>query len=262
METVTSQDGTVIAFDRLGTGDPLVLVAGASCDRQADAALAAALAARFDVLNYDRRGRGDSTDTQPFAVDREIEDLAAVLDAAGQPATVVGLSSGAALAARAAAKLSARALVLWEPPYPTDEPGIAAAKSYTEALQSRLDEGDHDSAFALFLERVGLPAQAIAGMRQSPFWPQGVKLAPTLAYDDAAMGGAVPTDVFGTISTPTLVLAGGASPEMLQLGARSVADAILGSAFDILEGQTHDAAPDVLTAAIVNFVYGDGFKAS
>lgn len=262
METVTSLDGTVIAYDRLGEGDPLVLVAGASCDRQADAALAGALAERFEVLNYDRRGRGDSTDTQPFAVDREIEDLAAVLEAAHEPAIVVGLSSGAALAARAAAKLSTRALVLWEPPYPTDEPGIAAAKAYTEALQSRLDEGDHDGAFALFLERVGLPAQAIAGMRQSPFWPQGVKLAPTLAYDDAAMGGAVPTDAFGTISTPTMVLAGGASPEMLQLGARAVADAIPGSVFDVLDGQTHDANPDVLAAAVAGFVYGEGSKAS
>lgn len=253
METVTSQDGTVIAFDRLGSGDPLVLVAGASCDRQADAALATMLAERFDVINYDRRGRGDSTDTLPFAVDREIEDVAAVLDAARRPAVVVGLSSGAALAARAAAKLSPRALVMWEPPYPTDEPGLAAADSYTHALRSRLEEGDHDGAFALFLERVGLPAEAIAGMRQSPFWPQGVKLAPTLAYDDAAMGGAIPKDVFGSISTPTLVLAGGASPHMLQLGARAVADAIPGSVFDVLEGQTHDASPDVLRAAIVDF---------
>lgn len=267
METVTSQDGTVIAYDRLGQGDPLVLVAGASCDRQADAALAGALAEHFDVINYDRRGRGDSTDTPPFAVDREIEDIAALLDVAGldvanRPAVLVGLSSGAALAARAAAKLSPHALVLWEPPYPTDEPGLAAAESYTEALRSRLDEGDHDGAFALFLGRVGLPAEAIAGMRQSPFWPQGVKLAPTLAYDDAAMGGAIPSEVFGSISTPTLVLAGGASPQMLQLGAKAVADVIPGSAFGTLEGQTHDASPSVLTAAVVDFVYGEGFKAS
>lgn len=253
METVTSQDGTVIAFDRLGDGEPLILVAGASCDRQADAALANALAERFDVVNYDRRGRGDSTDTPPFAVEREIEDIAALLDVGEHAPILVGLSSGAALAARAAAELPVRALVMWEPPYPTDEQGLAAAAAYTDALRERLEADDHDGAFALFLERVGLPAEAIAGMRQSPYWPQGVRLAPTLAYDDAALGGPIPTGVFGSISVPTLVLSGGASPDMLQHGARATADAIPGSVFDSLEGQTHDASPDVLAAAVVDF---------
>lgn len=253
METVTSQDGTVIAFDRLGRGEPLILVSGASSDRRADAALADALAEHFDVVNYDRRGRGDSTDTPPFAVDREIEDIAALLSLAGAPPVLMGFSSGAALAARAAAKLPVRALVMWEPPYPTDEQGLAAAAAYTQALKERLDAGDNDGAFVLFLERVGLPKEAIAGMRQSPYWPQGVRIAPTLAYDDAALGGPVPTEVFGTISVPTLVLSGGASPRMLQDGARATADAIPGSAFGILEGQTHDVSADVLTAAVVGF---------
>ncbi|KHL01829.1 alpha/beta fold hydrolase [Sinomonas humi] len=253
METVTSHDGTVIAFDRLGAGDPLILVSGASCDRQADAALANALAERFDVVNYDRRGRGESTDTLPFAVDREIEDISALLDVVGGAAILVGLSSGAALAARAAEKLPVRALVMWEPPYPTDEQGLAAATAYTAALKDRLEAGDQDGAFALFLQRVGLPEEAIAGMRHSPYWPQGVRLAPTLAYDDAALGGSIPADVFGAISVPALVLAGGASPKMLQDGARATAEAIRGSVFDTLEGQTHDAAADVLAAAVVDF---------
>jgi pimeloyl-ACP methyl ester carboxylesterase len=150
---------------------------------------------------------------------------------------------------------------MWEPPYPTDEAGLAAAAAYTRDLRSLLSSGDHDGAFTLVLQRVGMPEQAIAGMRQSPFWPQGVRLAPTLAYDDAALGGAIPTDVFGTISAPTLVLAGGASPQMLQNGAKAAADAIPGSVFSMLEGQTHDVAPDALAAAVVAF-YGAGFSAS
>ncbi|WP_138442109.1 alpha/beta fold hydrolase [Sinomonas susongensis] len=253
METVTSQDGTVIAFDRSGRGEPLIVVSGASSDRQADAALASALAEHFDVLNYDRRGRGDSTDTLPFAVEREIDDIAALLDVAGAPPVLVGFSSGAALAARAAASLPVRALVMWEPPYPTDEQGIAAAAAYTLELKKRIDDGDHDGAFTLFLERVGLPAEAIAGMRQSPYWPRGVRLAPTLAYDDAALGGPIPADVFGTISVPALVLSGGASPKMLQDGAKAAAAAIPGSAYGSLDGQTHDVSADLLTAAVVDF---------
>ena len=130
MENVTSADGTTIAFDQLGEGPPLVLVAGASCDRSVDAALAGALAEHFTVLNYDRHGRGDSGDTLPFAVQREVEDLDVMLAAAGGLATVVGLSSGAALAAEAAAGgLPIDALVLWEPPFCVDEDGVPRRRS-------------------------------------------------------------------------------------------------------------------------------------
>ncbi|WP_136610831.1 alpha/beta fold hydrolase [Sinomonas albida] len=254
MEQVTSADGTTIAYDRLGAGAPLILVAGASCDRQADAGLAASLSAHFTVFNYDRRGRGDSSDTQPFAVDREIEDIGALLGAAGAGALLVGLSSGAALAARAAAQLPVAGLVMWEPPFTVDDDGLAAARAYTAALTERLAAGDADGAFEAFLRRVGMPDEAIAGARQAPFWAGAVRLAPTLAYDDAALnGGPVPAEVFAGIAVPTVVLAGGASPDSLQAGARAAADAIPGASFAVLEGQTHDADPDALTAAIVPF---------
>ncbi len=135
MEKVQSKDGTTIAFDQLGEGAPLVLVAGASCDRSIDVPIAEALARHFTVLNYDRRGRGDSDDTLPYAVEREVEDIDVLLAAAGGSATLVGLSSGAALAAEAAAAgLAIDALVMWEPPFSLDPEDSKRAQKYTEEL--------------------------------------------------------------------------------------------------------------------------------
>lgn len=264
MEHVTSADGTTIAYDRLGSGAPLILVSGATADRSADAQIAEALAETFTVYNYDRRGRGDSTDTLPFAPEREIEDIAALLEAAAGDSThdgagaaaVVGFSSGAALAARAAAALPARALVMWEPPFMTDEAGLARAKDYTETLNARLGAGDLDGALTTFLRYVGLPDEAIDGTRQSPFWAAGVRIAPTLAYDNAAMGsdGVVPADVFGRITAPTLVLAGGASPDFLPAAAKAVAEAIPGAQTGILEGQMHNVDAAVFADAVREFL--------
>jgi pimeloyl-ACP methyl ester carboxylesterase len=258
MTQVTSPDGTTIAYDRLGAGKPLILVSGASVHRRADAHIAEALAETFTVYNYDRRGRGDSTDTQPFAVDREIEDIGALLDAASHErggAALVGLSSGAVLAARAAAALPVSALVMWEPPFMTDDAGRARAEDYTRDLNAKLDAGDRDGALETFMRYVGVPDEAIAGARQSPYWPAGTALAPTLAYDDAAMGdgSVVPVDVFGRISAPTLVLAGGASPEFLHAGARAAADAIPDARLEVLEGQTHDVDAQVFAKALRGF---------
>ena len=194
MQTVTSTDGTTIAFDQLGAGTPLVLVAGASCDRATDTAIAEALATHFTVLNYDRRGRGDSTDTPPYAVDREIEDLEVLIASAGGSATLAGLSSGGALAAHAAASgLSVSHLVMWEPPFRLDADGQRASKEYAAQLNALLAQNRRGDALALFMSMVGLPDEVIAKVRQSPYWALGEAMAPTLAYDAAVMGdGAVP----------------------------------------------------------------------
>ncbi len=142
MENVTSADGTTIAFDQLGTGPPLILVSGASVDRSIDGPLAAALAAHFTVLNYDRRGRGDSDDTLPFSLEREVEDLDVLLAAAGGSATVLGLSSGAALAAEAALRgLPIETLVMWEPPFSVDPEGRRRFEEYAEHLHAALADG-------------------------------------------------------------------------------------------------------------------------
>ena len=252
METVTSADGTTIAFDQLGSGPPLVLVAGAACDRAVDAGLAEGLAAYFTVLNYDRRGRGDSTDTTPYDVSREIEDLDVVLAAAGGSAVVVGLSSGGALAALAAAEgLPIGHLVLWEPPYRLDAEGQRAAREYNESLTAALADGRRGDALALFMGLVGMPDEAIDGMRQSPYWAQGEALAPTLAYDSAVLGdGPVPTDVLARVTAPTTVMCGGAGPEWFRESAAAAAAAIPRARTEVLPGQTHDVDADVLATAV------------
>ncbi|WP_214405785.1 alpha/beta fold hydrolase [Pseudonocardia lacus] len=256
MQTVTSADGTTIAFDQIGTGAPLVLVAGAACDRAVDARLADGLAAHFTVLNYDRRGRGDSTDTPPYAVRREIEDLEILLAAAGGTAVVVGLSSGAVLAAHAAAAgLPISHLVLWEPPFRLDPTAQRAAREYAEQTRALLADGRRGDALALFMTVVGMPPEAIAGMRRSPYWAQGEALAPTLAYDAAVMGdGAVPGERFAAITAPTAVLTGGAGPDWFRAVGAAAAAAVPGATHRVLPQQTHDVEPAALAAAVREFV--------
>ena len=253
---MTSADGTTIAFDQIGAGNPLVLVAGASCDRAVDARIAGVLAAHFTVLNYDRRGRGDSTDTPPYAVEREIEDLEILLAAAGGSAVVVGLSSGAALAAYAAAAgLPISHLVMWEPPFRLDATAQRAAREYGEQTRALLADGRRGDALELFMTVVGMPAEMIAGMRQSPYWVQGENLAPTLAYDAAVMGdGSIPGERFAAITAATAVFTGGASPDWFRAAGRATTDAIPGAIYRELPGQTHDVAPDALAAAVREFV--------
>jgi pimeloyl-ACP methyl ester carboxylesterase len=255
METITSKDGTTIAFDQLGAGPALILVAGASCDRAVDAPIADGLARHFTVLNYDRRGRGDSDDTPPYAVAREVEDIAALLDAAGGSATVLGLSSGAALAAEAAASgLPIHRLVMWEPPFTTDPAQTRRAIDYRERLTALLADDRRDDALAHFMTFVGVPAEAIQGMRQSPYWQAGVKLAPTLAYDAAIMGDStIPVDRYRAIGVPTLVLAGSESPEFMRTAAERAAAAIPGARHDVLAGQDHNVAGEVIGAAAAAF---------
>jgi Alpha/beta hydrolase family len=252
METVTSADGTIIAFDQIGAGPPLVLVSGASCDRAVDGRIADGLATDFTVLNYDRRGRGDSTDTPPYAIEREIEDLGILLAAAGGSAVVVGLSSGAVLAAHAAAAgLPIGHLVMWEPPFRLDPAARQAAREYRERTRALLAEGRRGDALELFMTMIGLPAEAIAGARQSPYWAKGESLAPTLAYDAAVMGdGRIPGECFAAITAATAVLTGGASPDWFRAAGRAAADAIPGATYRELPGETHDVAPDVLAAAV------------
>ncbi len=256
METLTSADGTTIAFDQIGAGPPLVLVSGAACDRAVDAGIADGLAAHFTVLNYDRRGRGDSTDSLPYAVEREIEDLEILLAAAGGSAVVVGLSSGAVLAAHgAAAGLPIGRLVMWEPPFRLDAAAQRAAREYAEGTRALLAEGRRGDALELFMTVVGLPAEAIAGMRGSPYWALGERLAPTLAYDAEVVGdGRIPAERLAAITISAAVFTGGASPDWFRAAGRAAADAIPGATYAELPGQTHDVAPDVLAAAVHDFV--------
>ena len=256
MEMITSRDGSTLAFDQLGGGPPLILVSGAMCDRRSDAVLADALAADFTVLNYDRRGRGDSTENGPYAVPREIEDLAALLDAAGGSAVLVGLSSGGALAALAAAALPAvTGLVGWEIPYRTEEAGRRAALDYRRRTDELLAAGRRGDAVELFLSTVGVPSAVVAGMMQSPFWADAQQVAPSLAHDAAVLDdGSVPVEALRRIGCPTLLLTGGASPPLFAAAATAAVAVLHDGAHRVLDGQRHDVAADVLAAAVRDFV--------
>jgi pimeloyl-ACP methyl ester carboxylesterase len=255
MDQVTSNDGTTIAFDRLGDGPPIVLVCGGSTDRMANAALAARLASHLTVFNYDRRGRGDSEDTPPYAVEREVEDIAAVIGAAGGSAFLYGTSSGAALALEAAASgLPVTKLALWEPPFFLDETARPPADQ-VERYNEMIAEGRRGDAVEYFMSNVvGLPPEFVAQARTQPFWEAQEGLAHTLAYDATIMGDySLPTERASSVSAPTLVIAGGASFAGMLETAQALADALPQGQIRILEGQGHDVDLSVLAPVLEEF---------
>jgi pimeloyl-ACP methyl ester carboxylesterase len=260
-EKVTSADGTVIAYDRYGDGGPPVIyVGGAYNDRGAGRGVGEVLADRFTVYSYDRRGRGDSGDTPPYAVEREIEDLAALVAVAGGEAAACSMSSGGALLLAAAASgVPLSRLALYEPPFTPDvEERRAGAREYGDRLAEALAAGRRDTAVELFLGIVGTPAEMIAQLRGAPMWPALEALAPSLAYDAAVMrnrdGATIPTDRLPAVTVPTLVIAGGASPAWLRDIARQLADALPDGHHTVLPDQTHDVDPAALATALAGFL--------
>jgi pimeloyl-ACP methyl ester carboxylesterase len=252
MNTVISKDATTIAFDRAGEGPPVILVCGGLTTRAANAGLADLLSSHCTVFNYDRRGRGDSGDTPPYAVEREFEDLHAVIAEAGGSAAVFGASSGAILALEAAAHgLPITKLVLWEPPFNVDEDGVRRWREYRTRLDELLTAGRRGEAVEHFMTMVGLPAEFVAQARNAPMWPALEAVAPTLAYDAAVMGDStVPAERAASVTVPTLVLDGSASFAIIESAAEAVARALPNARRRTLEGQTHDYAPDVLAPVV------------
>jgi pimeloyl-ACP methyl ester carboxylesterase len=258
MDQVTSNDGTAIAFDRYGAGPSVILVGGAFQHRAIDpntARVAELLAPAFTVYHYDRRGRGDSGDTLPYAVEREVEDIAALIDEAGGHASLFGMSSGGALGLIAVVSgLPVTKLAVYEPPFQVEEGGRSAMRSYGDQLSALLAEGRRGDAAALAMTAFGAPPEAVEGMRQMPVWATFESVAPTLAYDAAVMGdSSVPTEIAGSVTAPTLVIDGGASPPWLGEAADALAAVLPVSQRLTLEGQTHDVAPDALAPALQEF---------
>jgi pimeloyl-ACP methyl ester carboxylesterase len=255
MNKVTSRDGTQIAYDKRGQGPALILVDGALCYRSFGpmASLAELLAPHFTVYNYDRRGRGESTDTQPYSLEREIEDIEALIRETGGPAFVYGISSGGALALEAAARLGKqiRKLAIYEPPYNSD---TETWREYRKELAALLAEGRRGDAAALFMKLVGAPDEQVQGMRQAPVWPMFEAVAPTLAYDAAALGEgrSVPTQLAARVQVPTLVMNGTVIPFM-RTTAEELAQAIPNAQQRTLEGQPHDVDLKVLAPQLVEF---------
>ena len=259
MHTVPSRDGTAIAYDRMGYCQPVILVAGAFCSRAFGPMpkLAPLLARDFAVLAYDRRGRGDSGDTPPYAVDREVDDLDALIRAVGGSAHVLGISSGAVLALRAAARgLGIARLALYEPPFVAVSAASHRAPADSVAQLTRLiAEGQRGAAVKFYLTEVmGAPRVMYYGMRLTPIWPKMTAVAPSLPYDAAIMGDFLPPrGELGGYAVPTLVLGGAKSPVALREAARAAADAIPGAACRLLPGQTHNVDVKVLAPALAEF---------
>ncbi|HZX03305.1 alpha/beta hydrolase [Kribbella sp.] len=258
MNTVVSKDGTTIAYDQRGTGPALVLVDGALCSRAQGPMpeLAEALADRFTVYNYDRRGRGDSGDTGEYAVDRELEDLAAVLEAAGGSAYVYGSSSGAALALRAtAAGLPVEKLVAFEPPYVVDGSRKQIPRTWVADLTAL---GPDDAIKYFFTKGIGLPGILVTVMKLMPAWKTMRAIAHTLPYDAQVLG----TNCFGEpmdaaqwtgIDQPVLVVNGGKSPAWMKASTRALADAVPGAGHTEVPGQNHMIKASAIAPVIADF---------
>jgi pimeloyl-ACP methyl ester carboxylesterase len=256
METVTSADGTTIAFDRAGAGPAIIFVVGAFNERSTCAPLAGALRSRFTVMTYDRRGRGDSGDTAPYAVDREIDDLDALIAEAGGSALVFGYSSGAVLAMLAAARGSAiDRLALYEPPLTADGSAPAPPADAAAHLAELIAAGRRGDAVAYFqTEVIGMPAELVAQIRNAPMWPALERIAHTLVYDTTICGdGTVPAETAAAITVPTLVIDGTASAPALRRAARATADAIPGARQHSLEGQTHELVAEATAPVLAEF---------
>jgi pimeloyl-ACP methyl ester carboxylesterase len=252
METASSADGTEIAYERSGSGPALVVSTGAFCDRLSSAPLAEHLADRYTVYRLDRRGRGDSADTPPWSVQREVEDLAAVVAATGETPFVYGHSSGAALALEAAASgVPARRLAVFEPPY---VPGEGTEAETVDRLASLCASGRPEDAAMLFLRNTGMSDEQLEQMRAMPYWPRMVSLAPQLAYDvGLANGGSVPVDRLAGIDCPTLALTGGLSAPWATAGAEAIAAAVPDGRSQIVAGQHHGVDQGVVAAVLSEF---------
>jgi pimeloyl-ACP methyl ester carboxylesterase len=261
--SVYSKDGTKIAFEAWGDGQPLIMVDGATGHRAVNptnAEVGQLLREEFRVYAYDRRGRGESTDTAPYAVEREIEDLAVLIAEAGAPAIVFGWSSGAVLALDAAAAgLPISRLALFEPGFVVDGSRSPLPADYVQRLDQAVADGRPGDAVELFLTAaVGLPVEAVAGIRHSPYWPALETIAHTIAYDGRIMGTTMsgrplPTDRWAAITIPTLVMYGNATEPWLITAARALADLLPTAALQEVEGEQHSAAADVLAPALQHF---------
>jgi pimeloyl-ACP methyl ester carboxylesterase len=260
MHTTHSADGTAIAFDLIGEGPPLVIVGGATQHRAIDRStpqLAAMLAPSFTVCNYDRRGRGDSGDTPPYAVERELEDLAALIAELGGGASVFGMSSGGALALEAAAAgLAIERVAVYEPPYMVDPAAPRPPAEHRERLAALARSERPGDAVEYFITKVvGMPAEVVAPLRQSPIWPALVRVAPTLAYDAAIMGDySLPAERLAAIGIPTLVINGERSDPRLRRAARALWEVLPDVQHRVLEGQTHDLAPGAVAPLLQEFL--------
>jgi pimeloyl-ACP methyl ester carboxylesterase len=257
MKTVTSADATTIAFDQFGAGAPIIMAAGAFNDRSTTEPLARALAPQLLAVNYDRRGRGDSADAPRYAVEREIEDIDALIAEVGGSAAVFGYSSGATLALRAAAAgLAITRLALYEPPFVIGDSRPRPRAGLDAELAQLIAAGRRGDAVELFqTEVIGMPAEVVAQLRQAPFRPGMEAIAHTLVYDATIVGDlSLPTELIASIATPTLVIDGDQSPPVIREAARAVADTLPNGQLHSLAGRDHTIDPAATAPILAEFL--------
>jgi pimeloyl-ACP methyl ester carboxylesterase len=260
--TVTSADGTTIAYETIGTGPALILVDGAMCYRDFGPArsLAKALAADYTVYLYDRRGRGQSGNTLPWAATREIEDLAALLAAAGGTAYLFGCSSGAVLAADAANALDGfTKLALYEPPFIVDDTHAPREETFVPDTEAMIARDDRNGALKKFMSHVGMPALMLAIMPLTPPWKKLKAVAPTLPYDlrilgDTGRGTALDPGRWSGATIPAIVMDGGKSPQYMRNAAKALSETLPKAGYRTLPGQTHMVKAAAIAPAIKEFL--------
>jgi len=216
------------------------------------------LAQHFTVFHYDRRGRGDSTDTLPYALEREVEDIEALISEAGGSAFLFGISSGAALAFESALALGGKVqkLAMYEPPYNDDADACQAWKQFRKQLKEALAAGRRGDAVGLFMMLLGMPSDHLDGMRHHPMWSMLEAVAPTIAYDAAALGedASIPTERAGGLAVATLVMDGGATEfPFMHVTALALANAIPNAQHRTLDGQTHEVSAEALAPVLIEF---------
>lgn len=263
MKTIKSKDNTIIAYEVMGNGPAIILVAAAAASHEDAAGLAAHLAEHFTVYNYDRRGRGQSSDTLPYTVDREIEDIEALIDIAGGSAALFGSSSGSVLALEAASKLNHKVsqLYMFEPPFIVSDMRPAVPQEYVKHLNELTDAGKRGEAVEYFMTAaVGVPSEFLEFMKADPSWTKMEQMAHTLAYDGEIMGSTqsgkpLPVNRWH-ISVPTLVLAGENSEPFLHEAAKALTNLLKNSEYRALAGLDHGAvftSPKELAQSITEF---------
>ena len=258
MLTLKSKDGTTIAYDKLGEGPALINITGASCFRnfmpiKQDVKV---FAKEFTVFNYDRRGRGDSGDTQPYAMEREVEDIEALIDAAGGKAHLYGHSSGAVLALEAAMRLPSKVnhVVMYDAAYVADEAEKHTFSEMGKQVKTLLEQNNNKAALRTFFTSIGMPKFFVWLLPIFPGWSTMTKLAPTLMYDIALTQDFAPYERVRSINAPMLLMAGEKSPPGMTRVAKQLAHSVSGAQLDIVAGQDHMVSAKVLLPKLVKFL--------
>jgi pimeloyl-ACP methyl ester carboxylesterase len=254
-QTTTSADGSTIAYEKAGTGPALIIIGGAFNTRKSAGDLARVLATHFSVLSYDRRGRGDSTETAPYSTEREVEDLAALLDAVGGSACVYGHSSGGILALEAAASgLPFTKVAAYEPPYTSPADGFGTLDDWRASIQAAVNAGDRQDAAMLFLKGMGMDAEMAEGLTRAPWWPGMLAVAHTLPYELSLLGdGTVPVERLARIAVPTLLISGGDSPAWAAEAVSEIAAAVPDAKQLVVQGQDHNVDPATIAPELSDF---------